>query len=549
MIRSLFSSILLLGFPAASSLQAQTPPAASAPLSSPSTSNPHESQPPAASGSLSPAPLRDAQDLFRSGKFAEAESAFNAILQSNPKSALAYVGLTRLYLKQNRLADADKAASKANELVPSSDAVRVAVGELRFRQGRIADAQDQFTPLVKANSNEARAYLGLGQAYWAESYYQHAKLMFDKAYEHDPDDPDIRRRWLSTMSRRERVATLKGSLSGDTDNDEEPEHLETSLVAMDETQDDLNRGCRLVSNVPESHQSLERLMYGAQRVRGYGLKVQMGGTKGTLLLDTGASGIVINRKLAEKAGIQSIFKADIHGIGDKGPALGHVGIASSIKIGNLEFQGCIVQVDERNSVAEEDGLIGTDIFNHFLVDVDFPNQKFNVTPLPAMPPPSDAEKALVARYPKIARFHDRIIPPEFKSFTPIYRFNHMLLIPTRINELPSKLFLIDTGAFSDTISPAAAREVTKVRSDSDFQVKGVNGAVKNVFTADDLTLTFSNFKQPARDMVAFDTTSISRSAGTEISGMLGFAMLYQMDLKIDYRDGLVDFAYDPNRWH
>jgi hypothetical protein len=141
------------------------------------------------------------------------------------------------------------------------------------------------------------------------------------------------------------------------------------------------------------------------------------------------------------------------------------------------------------------------------------------------------------------------VAPEMKNFAPVYRFGHLLLIPTRINELPSKLFLIDTGAFSDTISPEAAREVTKVRSDSDYKVKGLNGAVSNVFTADNLTLTFSHFRQPARDVVAFDTSGISNSAGTEISGTLGFAMLFQMQLKIDYRDGLVDFVYEPNRFH
>jgi hypothetical protein len=56
-------------------------------------------------------------------------------------------------------------------------------------------------------------------------------------------------------------------------------------------------------------------------------------------------------------------------------------------------------------------------------------------------------------------------------------------------------------------------------------------------------------RKPRRDMVSFDTTEISNRVGMEVSGTLGFAMLYQMSLKIDYRDGLVDFGYDPNRWH
>jgi hypothetical protein len=47
------------------------------------------------------------------------------------------------------------------------------------------------------------------------------------------------------------------------------------------------------------------------------------------------------------------------------------------------------------------------------------------------------------------------------------------------------------GAFTDIISPEAAREVTKVRSDGDYKMKALNGLVSNVFTADELTLTFS----------------------------------------------------------
>ena len=49
-------------------------------------------------------------------------------------------------------------------------------------------------------------------------------------------------------------------------------------------------------------------------------------------------------------------------------------------------------------------------------------------------------------------------------------------------------------------------------------------------------------------MVAFDFTRISDNIGTEISGTLGFTLLRFLDIKIDYRDGLVDFEYDTKRW-
>ena len=36
-------------------------------------------------------------------------------------------------------------------------------------------------------------------------------------------------------------------------------------------------------------------------------------------------------------------------------------------------------------------------------------------------------------------------------------------------------------------------------------------------------------------------------AGTEISGILGVGVLRHLEMKIDYRDGLVDFVSIPDR--
>ena len=49
------------------------------------------------------------------------------------------------------------------------------------------------------------------------------------------------------------------------------------------------------------------------------------------------------------------------------------------------------------------------------------------------------------------------------------------------------------------------------------------------------------------DVVTFDLSPQSRRIGTEVSGFLGFDMLQILELKLDYRDGLVDFQYDPKR--
>ena len=62
-------------------------------------------------------------------------------------------------------------------------------------------------------------------------------------------------------------------------------------------------------------------------------------------------------------------------------------------------------------------------------------------------------------------------------------------------------------------------------------------------------MQFSHFTQRRTDLIAFDLSHISNNIGTEVSGILGFSLLNMLDMKIDYRDGLVSFTYDPNRFH
>jgi hypothetical protein len=143
---------------------------------------------------------------------------------------------------------------------------------------------------------------------------------------------------------------------------------------------------------------------------------------------------------------------------------------------------------------------------------------------------------------------DRYVAPEMQSYTHVFRFGHDLLVPTAIGNVPTKLFLMDTGSLVNFISPAAAREVTKIHGDSDVIVEGLNGRVAKVYSANKAVLQFGHLRQENQDITAFDTTAISDDVGTEVSGFLGFVMLRMLDIKIDYRDALVDFQFDAKRF-
>ena len=529
----------------------------------------------AAASSVTVNPLGRARALFRTRDFEGAIAQYRIFLQTHPNSPDAYAGITRAYLKEKEI---DSAAETVKKGLALSDAPRmhVALGEVLFRQGKIGEAEQEWVKVINSGYPDAHAYLDLARVRRAIAKYKTAKSLVDKAHELDPGDPDVEEAWVNTLGRAERIKYLENSLSDPNNLDpDERQNATTSLVYLRERAKQPRHGCRLASTVTRTEASLVRLLSDPTHLRGYGLTVSVNGHKSNLLLDTGASGIVVKRSIAEKAGVGKIAETKSWGVGDKGPKNSYVGIADSIRIGELEFQNCPIDVIEGRSVAEEDGLVGADVFEDFLVDIDFPDEKLKLSELPKRPgetarkpelnsendddppdselpqgdgtgkPASDKKEGAATN---ASQLQDRYVALEMEGYTHIFRFGHLLLVPTMIGDVPQKLFLLDTGALTNTISPAAAREVTKVHND-DTIVKGISGRVNKVYEANKAVLQFGKLRQENQDITAFDTTSLSEDAGTEISGFLGFAMLRFLDIKIDYRDALIDFSYDAKHWH
>ncbi len=548
----------------------------SRPASSPECKSvqPKPGEPPASATSVEspapPDPLREAKEFYRKGDFDHAIQKYQQLLQERPNTPEVYAGLTRVYLKKKNVKQASDTITKGLQVADSS-VVRVALGEVYFRQGKISSAEQEWVNVIKSGHEDARAYLGLARVRWAISMYKSGWAMINQAHQLDPADLEISKFWLGQLSTTERIKHLEKYLAGDTNDDAETRAgMQRYLEYMNATANDPRGACHLVSETHTTETKLLRILadVNSTHLRGYGISVAVNGQKSKLLLDTGASGILINRNLAERAGVTKLSDTEIRGIGDKGGKSGHMGIAHSLKIGEFEFHECPVEVLEQRSVDEEDGLIGADVFAAFLVDIDFPNEKLRLSELPKRPdktapkitlqtdtgdfnPPGEgpAEEAAGAPGMNASSTHsgpqDRYIAPQMKSYTQVYRFGHTLLVPTLIGDAPTKLFVLDTGSTSNLISPSAASEVTRVHGDPRKIVKGLSGSVKDVYRADKAVIQFGHLRQENQDLVAVDLTNISNGIGTEASGILGFAMLGLLDIKIDYRDGLIDFSYDP----
>lgn len=514
---------------------------------------------------IPPPALAAALDLYRTGKFNEALGDYNAIITAGStrttatgaantdaaaEVAAAYAGLARVYLKLEKPADAYTAALKGVALTPDKPPAIVALGEVYFRQGKFSEAEEAYLKPLMACDVDAREYLGLAQIYYATSNRKRAADALKQAYKLDPDDPDIERDYMDTLTRAERLKFLKDYLSRQT-NDDAEEHtgLEHELSVLEDEIAKPGAHCRLTTKLSATETPLEILREDPVHIRGYGLRVKFNGASAKLMLDTGAGGILIDRKIAEKAGVKKVFEMETKGIGDKGGVSSYIGFADSIQIGDLEFHGCYVDVINRASVIGDDGLIGADVFASYLVDIDFPNDKFKLSQLPPYPDEAAAPATLESEPDEAVQLHDRYIAPALKDYTRVFRFGHMLLIPTRVNKSLPMLFLIDTGAFDNSITPEAAKQVTKISGDDLDTIKGISGEVKKVYVAHKANLQFSNFRQDREDLITFSLDAMSNSIGTELSGILGFRMLFMMDIKIDYRDGLVDFTLGKNIPH
>ncbi|HTS11969.1 MAG TPA: aspartyl protease family protein [Candidatus Limnocylindrales bacterium] len=535
--------LVLLAAPAGAQTQAKMAP-------HPSAANPGCTGQP----SVPPPPseaIQNALRLYRAHKFDAAIQSYKTIIATNTDLGDGYAGLARVYLREKDLDAAFNAATLGIKADPTSPDANAAMGEVYFRAGELHKAEEAFLAPVRACWPNARAYYGLARIYEATSNFRRARAAIDEAHSLDPSDPEIGRAWMETLPRDERIKYLKAHLAIETNGDgEERSRLQRSLALLENETPEQHNSCRLVSNVIPAESNLDELLSDPYHRRGYALRVELNGAPARLLVDTGSSGILIDRRIAEKAHVTPVTAHEVHGIGDSGAQSGYIGYADSLQVGALEFRGCYVDVVDSKSVADSDGLIGADVFSDFLVELDFPDAKFKLSPLPPGPPPSPREPtALDSSAAGDTNLRDRYIAPEMDSYIRAYRFGHALLIPTRLNNRVTKLFLIDTGAFDDTISPRAAKEVTKISRDGQTRVHGMSGAVKDVYRADRVTLQFGHFEQKRWDLVTFDLTRMSDGFGTEISGTLGFAMLQLLDIRIDYRDGLVDFRYDENRLH
>jgi tetratricopeptide (TPR) repeat protein len=461
--------------------------------------------------------LQDARSRFRRADFRGAATEFQRIIDAHA-SPEAYAGLVQSLLKLDDVKAAEEGSQKALAAFPTAAAAHAARGDVCFRRGLIPEADEEYKSALKLDEKSARAWLGQGKVDAAFARRSKASVAIQRAHELDPEDGDAFYEWAIRRPYPENVAALEKHLA-EFHNDEESERHER------EYKDFLKAlaGRRVwvpAREVERTEIKLELLTIGTTMAhRGYGLRVRLNDRATvTLLLDTGSSGIIITRKLAEKIGAKKLSEQALEGVGKGATNNGYKAWVDKIVIGDLEFHDCFVHATP-HEIAQVDGTIGTDVFTKYLVNIDFPARKLRLEPLPSVP--ADG--------------------PAADTFVQALNFGHFLLVPTDVGKKANGLFVIDSGANANTIAPDLAKSVPDMRL-FNSPVSGASGQVNSVFIADNATLHFANVQKKGERISTVDLRSVSKDLGVEISGQLGFSAMEEMKLLINYRDGMVAFV-------
>ena len=456
---------------------------------------------------------------------------YQKLIDEEPTRGEAYYGLVRALLRAHKSHEAYTAAALGLEKAPQTAGAQVAAGMAAFRRGELSQAEQYYRAAYKIDPKNPGALVGMASLFSMVSKFKAARELTLQAYAYSPDDPTLMMAKANSLKGAEHIAALEKVLAiYDPESDEARSvraHLATDRAVGD------RKLSRLTSPYESSTVKLFRLMDGPRRVRGIGVRVRFNDREtARLLLDTGASGISLSPKLAEKAGFEVLGheSAETKGIGDARSQDTSRYLASKIEIGDVTFADYQVSVFRSAQSPDYDGLIGADVFQRFIVGIDFVDMELTLEPRPKAPPVQNDE------------IEDADNDPA-PGFIRAMRFGTHLTMFTSVNQRLNKLFLIDSGSSSNLIDESVAREAAPIHSDDRIGVRGVQGAVAKASVAEHVALAFAGFRHDNPDLIAINLDKLSDSAGMGVAGILGMPVLGHFKLTIDYRNGTVKFDF------
>ncbi len=457
-----------------------------------------------------------ANTAYGDSDYAKAEQLYTQALAQEPDNIALGAGLVRTLLHEGKVAEAAERVQTMLAADPHSATTLTAEAEVQLRLGQPWQAKQTLDAAGAADHCFARSHLIRSRLLRIDSMYASERAELQRAYDIDPTDPDILNAWNSVVRPAQEIEGVQQSLTTMKDLDAETrQKAEATAQSMMPLLSENSQTCKILPSTPSATLTLLPSKQDGKNIDGYRIEVQLPKSTAKLVVDSAASGLFITRALADANGLQQ---------GANDPQ-GTVRL-DRVHIGPLEFRDCLVGVSETPFIGKADGFIGTDIFASYLIKIDSRAEKLTLTPLPA----------LTGTLPG-----DRPALPELAGFTPVYHRRQYLLVPVALNNRSRQLFVLDTGMRFSTMTSETAHAISNMKVNFTNTIQTDSGAPAHVYR-DSFDFQFANLALPHQSHVLeFDPAAINHNAGFEIGGLLGFDMLHQLTLQLDYRDGLVKF--------
>jgi len=246
-------------------------------------------------------------------------------------------------------------------------------------------------------------------------------------------------------------------------------------------------------------------------------------------LDTGASRTTLSSSVAESLGIQTYedSKDDARGVG--GSVSTRFASVNRIVIGSLKFENEEVYVLDLNSMlggcGTHDGVLGHSTLKHCRLSLSYQKHYFKL------------QKGF-------STMEDRAQELAWNQFEYIGD-THLIQVPVYVNNQGPFGFVIDTGAGSSVITPELAKSLKLQTQPVNGIARGIGGDVKLEFASLD-HFSFGSYQQERMQVAVIDLASVSPRGKLIENGIIGFDILRQFELVIDYPHNRLAFIPERN---
>ena len=380
-------------------------------------------------------------------------------------------------------------------------------GDRLFRAAHFEDAEAAYLQAIEFDRTNIRGQMGVARIAAMMSDLHRAARYYSAAYQLNPLDPDAILGYANSIDDGPARRTLFEkflSVSRDAHAEDVTARILIArrLGARAAVVADPERGYRIPLENTSSGPILRARINGTGELR--------------LLVDTGASGITLNAVAASKLRLDYLTAAAVTGFGSGSPAPARMMRAESFESGGLTISNLAVEVAQSELIPGADGVIGPDLFHDFLIRLNFPARILELIPFddPVARSETDASSCLDCHR--------------------AWRLGHLLLIQGTVEGRVQGYFIIDSG------SPCSLVSRKLVFADGTRAgFAGAQGEQEVRALARRVTIRIGSQGLVETAPVSFDNSEMNARYGTEIAGALGYSLLRNVTLSVDYRNGLV----------